>query len=182
MNSNVVQLRGVRKPSLVLVKGGRAKAAAPPLTDEERYPRFPPAWVDWLVLGLGLAALNFPSPVPLLSIGAIIFIVYFVARRFAAEGGDDPNRDTGVTSFFSPLFTEFRLRKPLERRLPSISAFTKQVVVFSGCEAVLCIVQYLWVSEATLNFLSMLLFTVVTLIGLWVLMWWDAPEVDPKKS
>ncbi|NOT58309.1 MAG: hypothetical protein HOP18_27205 [Deltaproteobacteria bacterium] len=176
MSTNMVQVRGVRKPSLVLVKGGRGKVATPPLTDDERYPRFPPAWVDWLVLGLGLAALNLPSPTPLFSVGSMVIISLLVARHIKKEGGQDPNIDDGMATFLSGFFREERLRRPLERQLPAITAFSKQLIVFVICEAVLYLVRRMVLSGhggEPSNFLAILLFAIVAFVGLKVLLWWD---------
>jgi len=184
MNTDVVNLRGVRKPSLILIKGGRGKVAPPPLTDDERYLRFPPAWVDWLVLGLGLATLNLPSPVPLVSIVGIVLIALLVARRIKKEGGEDPNIDDGVATFLAEFFTDSRVKRPLERRLPAVTAFTKQIIVFAVCEVSL---YFLWQgfssgsNDETSSFLTILLFVVVTCAGLQVLIWWDTPTLNHKK-
>lgn len=176
MSTPVVRVRPVRKPSLVLVKGGRGQPASPPLTEADRYPRFPPAWVDWLVLGLGLAALNLPSPIPLLSVGGIVVIELLLARRIKQEGGEDPNIPDGVAMFFSPLFTDIRLKKPLERKLPPITPFTKQIVIFALCEGALYFLRAavpFGLNRSWQNFLTLLLFVVVAGVGLKALLWWD---------
>jgi uncharacterized protein YggT (Ycf19 family) len=176
----MVRVRGVRKPSLVLVKGGRGKVATPPLTDDERYPRFPPAWVDWLILGLGLAALNLPSPIPLLSLVAMVVISLVLAHRIKKDGGEDPNVDIGIASVCIGFFIEFmgspQVKRPLERQFPKVRIFDKQLVVFVICEAVLYLMRRMVLSGhggEPSNFLSILLFVIVVGVGLRVLLWWD---------
>lgn len=180
MSTKVIPFTGVRKRSLVLVKGGRGKVATPSLTDGERYPRFPPAWVDWLILGLGLAALNLPSPIPLLSLVAIVVISLVLARRVKKDGGEDPNVDSGVSSvciaFFTGLLGYPPVKRPLERQFPKVRIFDKQLVVFVACEAVLYLMKRMVLSGPhgeSSNFLSILLFVIVVGVGFRVLLWWD---------
>jgi hypothetical protein len=132
--------------------------------------------MDWLVLGLGLAALNLPSPVPLLSIGGIVLIALLVSRHFAREGGRDPNTDDGITTFFASFVKDVGVKRPLERRLPKPSAFDKQIVIFLVCEMVLYVARWLVggsVDGAVSTFLTILLFVIVACAGLKVLLWWD---------
>ena len=185
MSTNVVQLRGVRKPPLVLIKGGRGKPATPPFTDDERYPRFPPAWVDWLVLGLGLAALNLPSPIPLFCVGGIVLIAVLVTIHFTKAGGRDPNSDDGITTVLAAFFKDVGVRRPVERRLPAFSAFNKQIVVFFVCESTLCLGHRFLVLQfgsVEPKILTIVFFIGVTLLGLKALMWWDTPGSSHKES
>lgn len=177
MPTNVVRVRSVRKPTLVLIKGGRGQSSPTLLTGEERYPRVPPAWVDWLVVELLLAALNFPFPIFILMIAATVIISFILARHMKREGGQDPNIHYGIAAFFAGFFLAETLKRPLERKFPSITALDKQLVTFAVCEMFLYSFRHFLLanlSQQTQQILTLLVFLGVFYISLTILRRWDA--------